>query len=257
MWSQLSVLSAQRQRFILITVIERGGSTPRGLGAQMVVTAEKTIGTIGGGALEYQAIQEAHERLKNSPSANPISYLQFSLSHDLGMCCGGQIKLMLQDFPPTPRLIIFGAGHVGQALAQIASLSNFQVWVVDDRDEWADLERFPTNVEVICDDSEHYLRHAQLSYGDYVVVTTYDHALDERLISALTRFSLSYLGLIGSQAKWLRFQKRLELELKDEIRIENLKKTHCPMGLSIYAETPSEIAVSIMAELISIYRKPN
>ena len=254
MWSQLSVLSAERQRFILVTVIERGGSTPRGVGAQMIITLDQNFGTIGGGALEYQAIQEALSILSQAPQATPISYLKFHLSHDLGMCCGGQVNIMLHDYPPAPRLIIFGAGHVGQALAQITSLSDFQVIVIDDREKWAEPDRFPKHIELICDDAEHYIRNSSLGLGDYVVVTTYDHALDERIISSLTRFSLTYLGLIGSQAKWLRFQKRLRIELDDATRIERLESTHCPMGLAIKAETPHEIAISIMAELISVYR---
>lgn len=254
MWSQLSALSAERQRFILVTVIERGGSAPRGVGAQMIITLSQNYGTIGGGALEHQAIQKAVDLLNQAPQANPISYLKFHLSHDLGMCCGGQINIMLHDYPPVPRLIIFGAGHVGQALAQVSTHSEFQVVVIDDREEWADPARFPQHVELVCDDAEHYLRNTRLALGDYAVVTTYDHALDERIMASLTRFPLTYLGLIGSQAKWLRFQKRLGVELKDPTRIERLANTHCPMGLAIKAETPHEIAISIMAELISVYR---
>lgn len=255
MWSQLSALSAERQRFILVTVIERGGSTPRGVGAQMIVTGDKNYGTIGGGALEYQAIKQSLKVLNQDPQTNPISYLEFHLSHDLGMCCGGQVNIMLHDYPPSPRLIIFGAGHVGQALAQIASFSDFNILVIDDREEWIDPQRFPDSTELICNDAEHALRELSLGMGDYVVVTTYDHALDERIISSLTKFSLTYLGLIGSQAKWLRFQKRLRIELKDTIRVERLENTHCPMGLPIKAETPHEIAISIMAEVISVYRR--
>ena len=152
-------------------------------------------------------------------------------------------------------MIIFGAGHVGQALAQIASFSEFNIFVIDDREEWADPQRFPKSIELICDEAEHALRDLSLGMGDYAVVTTYDHALDERIISSLTKFSLDYLGLIGSQAKWLRFQKRLQVELQDTTRIARLENTHCPMGLPIKAETPHEIAISIMAEVISVYRR--
>ena len=267
MWNQLSKLHEQGQRFILVTVISTGGSTPRNIGSQMVITTAKCYGSIGGGAIEYQVIQHAQDILAEQPNPSPISWFEAHLSHDLGMCCGGKMKLMLQDIVPTPRLIIFGAGHIGTALAQLAQFSGYQVFVIDDREEWADPHRFEsvlpnnsqqtqsdrsitTSITVICNDAEHYLIGASLQSTDYVVVTTYDHGLDQRLISKLAPQKLAYLGLIGSKAKWLKFVSRLQ----DDVDPSDLDRVHCPMGLKIAAQTPEEIAVSVMAELISTRR---
>ena len=157
------------------------------------------------------------------------------------------MKVMLQDYPAPPQLWIFGAGHVGSALAQIASLADFKVRVIDDRLEWADPQRFPQEVDVYCEDPELYLRASLPSEHIYVVVTTHDHGLDQRLIERLTQSPLLYLGLIGSKGKWGRFFKRL----KHRTELTHLERVRCPVGLDIGAQSPGEIAVSIVAELVS------
>ena len=251
MWSQLSEFVTNQQRFILATVTETGGSTPRGLGAQIAITEGQLIGTIGGGALEKFVIDAARRLLQKPPNARVISWLELHLSNDLGMCCGGKVTIMLQDYVPSPQLFIFGAGHIGQVLAKVAHIAGFKVTVIDEREEWTLQKSFDEGIQVICDDSEHYLKGQKLSPYDYVVVTTYDHSLDQRLISELTKYELSYLGLIGSKAKWLRFTKRL----KDISSPDRLSEVRCPMGLSIGAQTPEEIAISVVAELISTRRQ--
>lgn len=246
MWSQLSTLSQSGERFMIATVTDCGGSTPRGLGAQIVITPSHIFGTIGGGAIEQRVIEEARMILSSSPSPNPLSWLTVHLSHDLGMCCGGTMTVMLQDYPSSPRLYIFGAGHIGTALAEVALTVDFRVTVLDDREEWADPSRFSKQLSIICDDLEHWLSSHPLSSQDYAVVCTYDHPLDERLIGKLSQSPLSYLGLIGSRAKWARFKKRLERAGKSPY----LDQVRSPMGLSIGAQSPSEIAISVAAELI-------
>ena len=157
------------------------------------------------------------------------------------------MKVMLQDYPAPPQLWIFGAGHVGTALAQIANLAEFKVRVIDDRLDWADPQRFPQEVEVYCEDPEVYLRQSPPSEHTHVVVTTHDHGLDQRLIERLAQSPLQYLGLIGSRGKWGRFLKRL----KHRSELTELDRVRCPVGLDIGAQSPGEIAVSIVAELVS------
>ena len=247
MWSQLAEYNEQGQRFILATVTDVGGSTPRKVGAQMIITTESIQGTIGGGALEFKVIQESRAILSRPPKPPLIKWLETHLTHDLGMCCGGKMTVMLHDYPPQPHLWIFGAGHVGTSLAQIASLADFKVSVIDDREEWASAERFSEEIHVCCEDPELYLRRIPAPEHAYVVITTHDHALDQRLIEQLTRAPLCYLGLIGSRGKWGRFHKRL----KHRDELTELDRVRCPMGLDIGAQTPGEIAVSVVAELIS------
>ena len=157
------------------------------------------------------------------------------------------MTVMLHDYPPRPKLFIFGAGYVGSALAHIASLVEFHVSVIDDRPEWAQNQRFSNEIHVLCEDPELYLRRVPLTEEAYAVVTTHDHALDQRLIELLARSPLRYLGLIGSRGKWGRFYKRL----KHRDELTELDQVKCPMGLDIGAQTPEEIAVSVVAELIS------
>ena len=247
MWSQLSTLSDRGERFILATVTDFGGSTPRKLGAQIVITINQFWGTVGGGAIEQRVIDEARSLLSQPPKSASISWLKVHLSNDLGMCCGGMMTVMLQDYPAQAHLYIFGAGHIGTALSKTALIAGFKVTVLDDREDWADRSRFSEEVEVICDDLEHWLISYDLTPLDYVVICTYDHPLDERLISKLCHLKLAYLGLIGSQAKWARFKKRIQQRSAGQ----DLSQVRCPMGLKIGAQTPGEIAISVTAEMIS------
>ena len=254
MWSQLAEWNEKRERFILATVTNTGGSTPRKLGAQMAITLTRQIGTIGGGAFEHWVIDEARHILSTPPHPSLILHQrEVHLSHDLGMCCGGKMAVMLQDVVPKYELWIFGGGHIGEALAQISVLSDFDVHVVDDRPEWVDPSRFPPGVSLHCDDPELFVRETELSAQSLIVITTHSHAVDERLIELLAPGNFLYLGLIGSKAKWARFKQRLCNRVND-IELERVK---CPMGLSINAQTPSEIAVSIIAELITVIRNPS
>ena len=135
MWSQLTEYNRSHLRFILATVTESGGSTPRKVGAQMIITAHEIQGTIGGGAIELGVITAARKLLSAPPKTPNISWFEAHLTHDLGMCCGGKMKVMLHDYPPPAHLWIFGAGHVGTAIAQIARFADFRVSVVDEREE--------------------------------------------------------------------------------------------------------------------------
>ena len=155
---------------------------------------------------------------------------------------------------PRPALWVFGAGHVGTALAAHARLLDVQVTVVDGRAEWADPARFAPDVTVLDAEPEDLLSDATAGPppGAWVVVTTHSHPLDEAIIRALApRFfgphALGYLGLIGSRAKWARFRTRL---LERGVSAEALDRVRCPVGLSLGAQTPAEIAVSIVAELV-------
>jgi len=215
----------------------------------MVVTANGIIGTVGGGALEKRVVEDAHHLL--STPGRSVSVVSVHLVRDLAMCCGGKMSVFLEKVEPEPTLWVFGAGHVGTALAPLASQAGFNVSVVDARDEWNAPSRFPDDVTVINADPEDHIKATPPQENDFVVIVTHDHSLDESLIRRLADHPLFFLGMIGSQGKWLRFVSRLTARgLSDE----SIHRVQCPVGLDIGAQTPIEIAVSIVAQMISIRR---
>lgn len=245
MWSQLTEWKESRVRFVIATVIQTHGSTPQKLGAQMAVTLDHQRDTVGGGAFEAWVIEVARGMIQ-AEGTEKIYFEEVHLSHDLGMCCGGRMKVMFQRYDPPPRLWILGAGHIGSALAKLAEMADFQVTLVDDRPEWTDPSTFSDKIDVICDDPCLWVRSQALDHQLYVVVTTHSHVLDQELIGILAREELAYLGLIGSRAKWERFKSRLST-FEGELKLHQVR---CPMGIQINAKEPMEIGVSVIAELI-------
>ena len=191
----------------MATVVQAGGSTPRSAGARMMITQDDFEGTVGGGALEHHVMDEARQLLSDPKRTTHM--VSVHLVRDLAMCCGGKMSVFLEKVDPGPTLWIFGAGHVGTELAHIAALTGFAVQIVDERDEWADASRFTDAVTVIDVDPEDHIRANPPSPDDYVVVVTHNHALDETLLRKLGEHPVTYLGMIGSRGKWLRFKDRL------------------------------------------------
>ena len=253
LWMGLTNAQKSGHAAILVTITDTGGSTPRLSGAQLLITKDTQIGTVGGGAFEYAVIQKAHDILQES-SPSIINWYQAHLVHELGMCCGGKMTAMLHYYPATPKLWIFGAGHVGTALANLCSTLELKLIIVDEREEWLHSGKLPIHAEMILEDPETLVQENGPMPDDLVVITTHDHGLDERLISLLAPRNIRYLGMIGSAGKWGRFKKRLkERGLTDE----EMYSVRTPIGLSIGAQTPAELAVSIAAELIQVLRRAN
>ncbi len=236
------------QASVLALVTDTGGSTPRLAGATMGVTATAIAGTVGGGAFEQRVVETARALLA-APERTAV--VDVHLVHELGMCCGGRMVAVLTKYEATPRLWIYGAGHVGTALAEAAQAAGFGVVVVDGRPEWADGARFSAGVQVVDADPEDHARTTPPPPDDFVVVMTHSHPLDEALIRLLAASPRRYLGLIGSRRKRAMFEKRLEMQ---GLSAEAFAQVRCPVGLSIEAETPAEIAVSITAELVATRR---
>ena len=241
-------LESRGESFVLATVTHTGGSTPRMAGAQMAVWSEGHLGTIGGGAFEHRVVTDARKLLEQ-PQVQ-CTEVSVHLVRDLAMCCGGQMTAFLQKVESAPRLRIYGAGHVGTELARVADIAGFAVTVVDGRSEWADPTRFPTTVEVI--DAEPEDDISEQGKYEYVVVVTHSHPLDEALIRKMLEQGPQYLGLIGSKGKWARFAQRLSARGLSE---ERLSEVHCPVGFDLGALTPGEIAVSVVAEMITARRQ--
>ena len=250
-FARLAALEAADTPFVMATVIDHGGSTPRVAGARMAIWAEGFTGTIGGGAFELHVIERARALLSGG---GQVERVDVHLVRDLGMCCGGRMSVFMETVEPRPPLRIYGAGHIGTALAAIADQAGFAVTVIDGRAEWADPTRFPASVHVEDAEPEDHLKAHPPGAAEFVVVVTHDHPLDEALVRAMLPTidtAPHYLGLIGSRGKWARFVKRYRARGFSD---EKIAAVRCPVGLDLGGTTPAEIAVSIVAELVLVRR---
>jgi xanthine dehydrogenase accessory factor len=242
------------ERAVMVTVVGQAGSTPRKAGARLLVRADGSIaGTIGGGRLEHLVVQDALRLLGETGPGAPPRTVEYRLSADLAMCCGGVMRLFIEPLDPAPALVIFGAGHVGRALAHAAAALELRTYVVDDNAGLLTRARFPESVAAALVDSfdpRDFLAAVPVE-GAFAVITTREHRIDQDLLAALAGRPFAYLGLIGSRTKVEKFRRRLAAR---GVPPEALARVHMPVGLEIGAQTPEEIAVSILAEVIAVRR---
>ncbi|HTF84226.1 MAG TPA: xanthine dehydrogenase accessory protein XdhC [Cellvibrio sp.] len=235
--------------YVIATIINTQGSTPRDGGSKMVVDAERSYDTIGGGQLEFLIVQQARELLEKNQSCQVLK--PFPLAAEAAQCCGGHVTVMLECFAARDwQVVLFGAGHVSQALVAILAGLPCQVRIVDSRADQLVMP-LPVNCrfEVFANPVEAV---ASLADNAWVVVFTHDHGLDFQLCSELLRQDRwRYVGLIGSATKALRFRKRLADAGFDEVVIRQL---YSPIGLpEVKGKLPMEVAVSIAAQLQALY----
>jgi len=234
----------------LVTITGSTGSTPQRVGAKMLVYADgRTVGTIGGGCYENDAFWKAREAIKARRPMNVKYELSDDFAEESGLICGGQMEVFIEPVEPAPDVYIFGAGHVGYHLARMAHDTGFHVRIIDDREKFADSDRFPDGVDVIVDDIPSWLQANQLPPTAYAVIVTRGHRHDLDALRALVPGGVRYVGLIGSRAKVRRIYDALREEGASP---DALSRVHAPIGLDIGAITPQEIAVSILAELIAV-----
>lgn len=234
----------------LVTVVSTMGSTPQRVGAKMLVFGDgRIVGTIGGGCYENDAFWKARESI-GSRRPQLVHYeLSDDFAQETGLICGGTMDVYIEPIEPSPELYVIGAGHVGFHLARLANEVGFKVHVVDDREKFANAERFPDAAEIVVEDIPAWIQRSRIPPHGYVVIVTRGHTNDLDALRALAPRDLRYLGLIGSRAKVARIYDELVGEQMDP---ELLKRVHAPIGLDIGAVTPQEIAVSILAELIAV-----
>jgi xanthine dehydrogenase accessory factor len=236
----------------LVTIVSTQGSTPQRVGAKMLVYADgRTVGTIGGGCYENDASGKARESIRTGKAALARYDLSDSLAEENGLICGGRMEVFIEPLEPSPRLMIVGAGHVSQRLAAVAGDAGFLVHVLDDREKFANRDRFPHAAEVIVADIAPYLATAEIPRNSYVVVITRGHTHDLEAMRALAGRECRYVGMIGSRAKVARITDALAGE---GVPADWLQRIFAPVGLRIGAVTPEEIAISIAAELIAVRR---
>ena len=234
----------------LVTIVSTTGSTPQRVGAKMLVFGDgRMVGTIGGGCYENDAFGKAREAILHRRPQLVHYELSDDFAQETGLICGGQMDVYIEPIEPSPELFVVGAGHVGFHLANLAHEVGFRVHVVDDREKFANRERFPHAAEVVSEDIPAWIARAALPSHAYVVIVTRGHTNDLEALRALAPRDLRYLGLIGSRAKVARIYDEL---LSSAMPADVLRQVHAPIGLDIGAVTPQEIAVSILAELIAV-----
>jgi xanthine dehydrogenase accessory factor len=235
-----------------VTVVRVRGSTPQRAGAKMLVFADgRTAGTIGGGCYENDAFWKARQALETGRQLLLHYELNDDFAQENGLVCGGQMDVHIDPLEPTPHLYVVGAGHVGYHLARLAAEAGFRTHVVDDREKFANRERFAAADDVVVAPIPEWLEQAELPPSAFAVVVTRGHTHDLDAMRALAGRDLRYLGLIGSRAKVRRI---FDMLLTEGFPAARLERVHAPIGLDIGAVTPAEIAISIMAELIAVRR---
>ncbi len=234
----------------LVTIVSTTGSTPQRVGAKMLVFADgRIVGTIGGGCYENDAFWKAREAITHRRPEMVHYELSDDFAQETGLICGGQMDVYIEPIEPSPELYVIGAGHVGFHLARVAHEVGFRVHVVDDREKFANAERFPNAVEIVVEDIPAWIQRTSIPTHAYAVIVTRGHNNDLDALRALAPRELRYLGLIGSRAKVARIYEALTDE---QMPADLLARVHAPIGLDIGAVTPQEIAVSILAELIAV-----
>ncbi len=243
---------AQDVPYVMVSVIAVKGSAPRDVGARMIVTYNSCDDTIGGGKLEHEAIVAARTILSQKKTQTEITTDVRLLGPDLEQCCGGQVTLQYEYQPGSLfRLYLFGAGHVGQAVAKIASELPCHLTVVDSRQSWLDQLSDSAGITVtkLDDENRAFSFVEQCMDNAYFLVMTHSHELDFDLLeSILTRGDSQYCGLIASQSKANRFKSRLR---KKGFSATELDLLTSPIGENVArSDHPMEIAVAVCAELL-------
>ncbi|WP_431484035.1 xanthine dehydrogenase accessory protein XdhC [Pseudomonas solani] len=247
--SALAELQQRSEACVLVTIIEERGSTPRNSGSKMVVSDDRIYETIGGGHLEFKAMEIAREMLRTRTQDTRLE--RFSLGASLGQCCGGATVLLFEPMgQPQAHIALFGAGHVGRALVPLLASLPCKVRWIDSREN--EFPAFiPAGVERVVND-EVVDEVERMPVGSYFIVMTHNHQLDLELTAEiLKRNDFAYYGLIGSKTKRVKFEHRL----RDRgFATETVQRMRCPMGIAeVKGKLPAEIAISIAGEIIATY----
>jgi xanthine dehydrogenase accessory factor len=239
----------ENKRCALAMVTEVEGSSPGKINAMMAVFEDgTTYGTIGGGKLEYTTIKDSLECMEKGISKE-VTYLLETGELGLQMDCGGQAKVFIKSFMPKTKLLIVGGGHIGIELAKLGKFLNFHTVVFDDREEYANKERFKDVEETFAGDIKENLSKYPIDENTYIIIVTRGHQCDEIALESVVNSKAKYIGMIGSKGKVINMMNRLQ---EKGISKEALDKVYAPIGLKLGGNEPNEIAISIFAEVLMI-----
>ncbi len=246
---ELQRLVDEEESGVLTLVVRSVGSAPGKVGAKMIVLPDGSIrGTVGGGVVEARVIADSLNALEDGRGPRTVHYKL----DELGMSCGGEMSIYVEPMQPPKKVIIYGGGHVAAAVANVLGTLGCRIRVVDEREEWANRERFPHVDEVVNRPFAEEIAARPPGTKDHVLIVTRGHEMDQLVLEGTIDKSPFYLGMIGSRKK---AAKAIELLKAKEVPEEQIRNIRSPVGLDIGAVTPEEIAVSIAAELVTLWRR--
>jgi xanthine dehydrogenase accessory factor len=249
LYAKMAALTQQGAPFVAATIIATAGSSPRGTGTKMLIMGDgTTVETIGGGALERQVVADALGCLASGVSRSERYELRSEGDHALGTLCGGEATVFFEVHAPDRVLLVVGAGHVGQKLCVCAHLLDFRVVVLDPREDLVTRERFPEADQLICGDPARTAELFPIAQSTHVVIVTHGHVHDKEALRSVIGSPAAYIGMMGSATKVQTVFAQLAEEGVDPAL---LTRVHSPIGLDIGAETPAELALCIMAEIVA------
>jgi xanthine dehydrogenase accessory factor len=252
LYAALAELEVAGGSAALCTIVREHGSVPRHLGSKMLVYGDgRLIGSVGGGELESRVVRAALDALGDGHPRSVRLQLVDPAAGDPGVC-GGEVEIFVEPVRPAPTLLIIGAGHVGRALVHLGQWLGFRVVLADDRAEYCTPEWAPGANEYLRVPARELPNRYQFTPNTYIVMPTRGAPLDVEALPHLLDVPHAYLGVIGSRRRWATAERQLR---ERGVPSEKLARVHAPMGLELQAETPEEIAVSILAEIIMLRRR--
>jgi xanthine dehydrogenase accessory factor len=251
-YQAVSEVERNNETAALCTVVKSEGSTPRHVGSKMLVYPDgKFIGTVGGGDLEHRVMDEAWIAMSDGKS-RILSYSMVDPSRGDPGVCGGTVEVYVEPILPPAMIVVIGAGHVGKAVVHLAKWLGFRVAVSDDRAEFCTPESTPGADAYYPVEMGKLPEHLKINRQTYIVITSRGSSVDALGLPGLLETNPAYIGVIGSKRRWLTTVKALKEKGVPE---EKISRVHSPMGLELNAETPEEIAVSILAEVLMLRDK--
>jgi xanthine dehydrogenase accessory factor len=240
------------QKAALATIVQVRGSIPSYQSAKLLVREDGSIiGTVGGGCVEAEVWNAAREVIATEKPRHLSFNLGQDAAYDNGLICGGQLDIFVEPVIPPPRAFLFGAGHISKSLSKVAVLAGFATTIIDDRDTFANRDRFPEADEVFAGEYEDIFAKMPIHETSYLIIVTRGHRDDMRVLRMAVATEARYIAMIGSKRKVIGVVNALE---QQGMARERLERIHAPMGLEIGAISPEEIAVSVVAEMIAVRR---
>ena len=252
-YEEILKLRSEGKSGALATIVSTKGSTPREIGAKMLILEDgKLLGSVGGGCMEAEVWQEAMKVMAEDRPKTIHLDLTGKEAEEGGMICGGVMDIYIEPITPPPRVFIFGGGHISVFVSKMSTMVGFQVVVVDDRPQFANQERFPEADEVIAEEFPFVFPKLKVNKSSYLVIVTRGHAYDQEVLEWALGQEVKYIGMIGSRKK---IQTVYDALKQKGIPPDQLQRVYAPIGLNIGALTPEEIAVSIVAQMIQVRRQ--
>jgi xanthine dehydrogenase accessory factor len=240
------------QKCALATIVDVRGSIPSYESAKLLVREDGSMtGTIGGGCVEAEVWNAAREVIETEKPKHLTFNLGQDAAYDNGLICGGQLDVFVEPVLPIPHAYIFGAGHISKSLSKVATLAGFATVVIDNREAFANRERFPEAAEVHAEEYEDVFPKLVINESSYVIIVTRGHRDDMRVLKLAMGTQARYISMIGSKRKVINVIRELE---REGLPREAFERIHAPMGLDIGAISPEEIAISVAAEMIAVRR---